>query len=138
MQPLPAIQIANTTFSPPPPPLSTRSTPMDPISFPSPTLQVPPNTKNFLISPPGSPPSEWESMEESSPNLNTGIETQPNLIFLNHLHEKLARIASSSSSSSSSQNPKDRNQVPVFFIEDTSIVPQAFSQDQLNQKEERK
>jgi len=31
-------------------------------------LQVPAHTKNFLISPPGSPPVGWEHMEEEPPN----------------------------------------------------------------------
>lgn len=31
-------------------------------------LQVPAQTKNFLISPPGSPPIGWEPMEEEPPN----------------------------------------------------------------------
>lgn len=31
-------------------------------------LQVPAQTKNFLISPPGSPPVGWEQVEEEAPN----------------------------------------------------------------------
>lgn len=43
-------------------------TSLEPPSEESRHLQVPAQTKNFLISPPGSPPIGWEQIEEEAPN----------------------------------------------------------------------
>ncbi|GAA6000832.1 uncharacterized protein JCM10292_006450 [Rhodotorula paludigena] len=46
---------------------STSSAPASPAAAP-PLLEVPSSGKNFLISPPGSPPVGWEQIEEEAPN----------------------------------------------------------------------
>lgn len=80
-------------------------------------LQPPPLTKQFLISPPASPPAGWEPREEMEPLVN---------------HDLLAALANLTPGESCELHPQSEDQPGI--IVHTALIPETPSEDSLTQK----